>query len=228
MFIRALLFALTLSFASAASATTVLSEDFSGGLNGWTTLNGDVQLVSDGGPDGTGDAFFASTDTTGGSGTEMTTVFGAGWSGDLSAYNRGTLSFDFAHSLRAERLSPTASLPAIPDLIGSFGRIYVTSAAGVHPVVDTFLGTEWLSEWRTTSIRFDATTFRVSEADWASILANVTNISLRLESWAGIDEVVGLDNVALTPVPLPAALPMMVLAFGTLGMVRARAKRRLA
>jgi hypothetical protein len=45
----------------------------------------------------------------------------------------------------------------------------------------------------------------VSETNWATLLSNVTTFRIETESWNGVSETVGLDNVKLVAaIPIPA------------------------
>ncbi|MEJ6392671.1 VPLPA-CTERM sorting domain-containing protein [Gymnodinialimonas sp. 2305UL16-5] len=203
--IRFFSFLMALVIASQAGAT-VLREDFSGGLNGWSTSGAAFGIEQSGGPLGAGDAFMFALDN---ENTAMATTFGNGWSGDLSVYNHGKLSFDFIHTNIEE-----------PTLLSSFGRLYVNGTSGsVH--ADTYSGSPgatWTSVW----LGFDANAFNTSESNWQSIIADVTSIELRLESWAGNTERVGLDNAQLAPVPLPQTAFLLLASVGGLFIARRR------
>lgn len=205
--LRVMAFAGAMLVAGQATAATVLTEDFSGGLNAWFSIGGEFGLRTDGGPAGAGDAYMFTSDN---ADTAMTATFGNGWTGDLSAYDSGTLSFDFLHETLVK-----------PELLGSFGRIEIFGTSGFVRA-DAYGGAP-ASSWVTTALAFDAATFNTTQANWLSILGDVTSITLRLESWSGNTEVVGLDNVRLAPVPLPASV---LLLLGGLGMMFALRRHR--
>jgi hypothetical protein len=135
--------------------------------------------------------------------------FGNGWSGDLSGYDVGMLSLDFVHGLSLQT-----------SLIGSFGRITV-SGGGDSFKADIYSGAPTF-QWQTASLGFSAAVFGASDADWANVIANVDTIQIRLESWSGNTEVVGLDNVQLSAVPLPASALLLLGGLGMLTVVRRR------
>lgn len=204
--LSAVVIASSLTVAGPSSAATALFEDFSGGLNGWSSVGGSFGVNADGGPAGVGDAYMFTQDT---SDDAMAATFGTGWSGNLSDYNNGTLSFDFFHE---ELVQPT--------LISSFGRITVTGSAG-SAMADAYSG-DPLTTWTSAALGFDASTFGQTEEQWAAILNDVTSISIRLESWSRNTETVGLDNVQLAPVPLPASALLLLGGLGALVVMRRR------
>lgn len=205
---------------SAAQAATI-TEDFSGGLNGWTHLTTTgaggaggttggavVAIVPDGGPTGTGDAYIEYTEA---NSLWHHAIFGAGWTGDLSLYNGGMFSLDYVQT----------SGVGSPEL-ASFGILRV-SGAGTSATFDMVAAAP-TGTWTTASLLFSASTFSVSESTWASILGNVTEIRFQTESVSG-HEVIGLDNVSLVSpatVPLPAGGALLLAALGVLGLRRRR------
>jgi hypothetical protein len=68
----------------------------------------------------------------------------------------------------------------------------------------------------------------VSEAQFKSILANLTHVGIMMDWITGLDSI-DLDNVSFGPnsaVPLPAALPLFATGLGLLGAMGWRRKRK--
>ncbi len=209
---------------TAASAAT-LSENFSSGLNGWQVYgtsaaqgaNGtansgaNVSVQPTGGPAGGADPWLSMSDSTG---SWMHAVFGNGWSGDLSGFDGGTFSLDYIQTV------PSSG----SNFFSSFGFFRVTG--GGQSVGVDIIPSNPSSSWNSVAVSFSAGTFGISQSQWDNILANVTEIRIQAESWSGITETVGFDNVKLTtlaPVPLPASV---VLLLGALGMLSVGRRQR--
>lgn len=210
--------------ATSAHATSALIEDFSGGPNGWSVntptgpaqtggivIPGGAVLEANGGPAGAGDAYVSVTDPN----TRWThLVFGNGWSGDLSAFDGGTFSIDY------RQFAPAPVSPTSGNYFTSFGSLLVIGAAGTATA--DAIGTNPRDSWDSASIDFDSATFGVSQATWDAILGNVSEIRIQAESWSGVTETVGFDNVTLAPVPLPAGGLLLLTGLGALALRRAR------
>lgn len=177
-------------------SAALIFEDFSSGLNGWGHIqtsgssstggtSGTLDpksIIGDGGPSGIGDNYLQYQDV---DSNFMHAIFGNGWSGDLSAYNNGLFSFDFIQTAPSFGTS----------FIASFGFLRVTGGGltfGTDVIPDNPS-----TDWQNQSFSFSAATFGATEQQWSTVLANVTEIRLNVESWNGIEEFVGLDNVSL-------------------------------
>ncbi len=204
--LRMVVFAGAVVAAGQASAATALFEDFSGGLNGWTAEGAEFGVAPTGGPSGAGDAFMFVVDN---ANTALHATFGNGWTGDLSAYDTGTLSLDFVHPTLVQT-----------SLLSSYGRVTVTGASG-SAVADIYNG-DPSTLWQTAALGFDATTFGATDTEWSDILSNVQSITIRLESWSGNTETVGIDNVSLAAVPLPASVLFLLGGLGAMFAFRRR------
>ncbi|MFW6032168.1 MAG: hypothetical protein ACOCTI_02180 [Phycisphaeraceae bacterium] len=111
--------------------------------------------------------------------------------GDLGAYDGGTLSFDARLEYGSGRY------------LSGFGETTFRSSAG--DVTLDLAPDDPVDQWQTWSAPLTASAWGVSEAQWDSVLADVTGLEIRLEAIYG-NEDVGLDNVALVPEPATAML----------------------
>lgn len=201
---RTLLLACALCTAGAAGATTI-THDFSAGAAGFT-VSGGTPSIALGGPAGASDPYLRIRDGRGGN---MALTFGTGFSGNLSAFDGGTLSLDFIQT--AQRGG---------RYLAAFGTLTIRGSAGA--VSADIIAPNPDSLWRTASVTFSAATFGTSQAKWDAILGDVGSFSMITESWYGVSEVVGFDNVTLAAVPLPAGGLLMLAGLGGLAAVRKR------
>jgi len=123
------------------------------------------------------------------SGGRMAIVLPKGWYGNFANYNRGTISFD-ARTVAAAGGSPHEAFGLV-EITGA-GRTVQCDAAAPGAIVPAVT-------WTTYRLPLDAKRFGVEEAEWKQILSDVTRIIIRLEAFAGANEVMGLDNVSVTP-----------------------------
>jgi putative membrane-bound dehydrogenase-like protein len=121
------------------------------------------------------------------SGGRMAIVLPKSWHGKLNRNEGSVLSFD-ARTVDAKNGRPHEAFGVI-EITGA-GRTILADAATVKPIVPG-------DSWATYHLPFDAKTFRVSETDWKRILGDVSKVIIRLEGYAGANEVMGVDNVSL-------------------------------
>lgn len=119
----------------------------------------------------------------------MAVVFPKTWIGDLSGFLGGVISFD-ARTVDAQAGAPHKDFGLI-EITGA-GRTVSADAAGPGQVVPG-------SEWRRYQLRLSHETFRVQPRQWAEILSDVQRVLIRVEGFSNASEVMGLDNVSLTP-----------------------------
>lgn len=193
----ALLLASLLGLPLAASAAN-LKSDFTADSEGWTTAvpaGEGVQTWEVSG--GNGGGWLRVEDLSGNSDILLTAP--TSWLGNWSGFLGGTLSFD------AKNLSPNGTVIDWPG----FGEIRISNgstsvlldiAAAGQPPAD--------GQWQHYSVTL------TPAAGWgpslASVLANVTSLSINGELHAGPGEVVGFDNIQVTAVPEPASLAMLL------------------
>lgn len=131
--------------------------------------------------------------------------------GNWSAYLGGTLSFD-AKNLNSD--TPNWDTFGTLALSGGGKTLQQDLIVVGEPPAD--------GQWHHYSI---ALTSAVWGPDLAGVLANLQGLTLIGEFHAGVTEVLGLDNIAVSAVPEPAAWPLLVLGLAAFGL-RAQARRR--
>jgi PEP-CTERM motif len=147
---------------------------------------------------------------------DMVVVLPTSLLGDWSAFLGGTLSFD------AINLSGVAS-----DWAG-FGLVTITGAAGTVSF-DIEPGAKPTTTWATYSGTLSTANFGAS---LPSVLANVTGVTIKLESHNGFDagnpmnsDYNGFDNLKVSAVPEPASMALMLAGLATAGAVGAVRRR---
>ncbi|MGC3939538.1 VPLPA-CTERM sorting domain-containing protein [Roseobacter sp. EG26] len=205
----ALLFSVFLAIGSTAlqASAATITNSFDSDAQGWTGNPGEGSLawVASGGNLG---GHIRITDIGGGinNGFASGALAGADFLGDLSAFNGGMLSLDMATFAGGGGTFP------------SFGNLRV-EGGGLVANVDVAANAP-IGGWQSYSATFDAATWGVSEADWTTILSNVTLFGVPTDAFDGGDTI-GIDNVTLaskqmSPVPLPAG--MLLLLSGLIGI----------
>ncbi len=190
---------LTLPLAAAAAG-------FDSGDEGWTALNGGAQVwVATG---GNGGGWLRVTDT---SNDDFLLQAPTPWLGNWSGFLGGTLSFD---ALNVNNESPDWGPFGEVVITGTTGSVTLDMVAANHPPAD--------GQWHRYSVLL-APAAGWSGAPLASVLANVTSLTLKGEFHAGVTEIVGIDNIQVTAVPEPASA---VLLLGGLGLLAALRRKR--
>jgi hypothetical protein len=167
-----------------------LATTFDTDLGGWTTSGGvAVYRASGGNPGG-----YLFVDN-----SEQDVVLAAApqkFRGDLRAYSGGTLSFDGNMLQRGpdppNRFWTDQEAAAYG---GNYGTVTIRGA-GLVARKDLEPREPPLQSWKHYSTPFTAAAFGVSEANWTSILTNVTGITVSLEAIYG-QEMQGFDNFVL-------------------------------
>jgi|LGVC01.1.fsa_nt_gb hypothetical protein len=182
------------------TATTIceaaIVSTFDADLEGWTwdSIFATVQHRSSGGNPG---GYFRMEDIA--PSAPFTAIAPNKFLGNQSGLNNGTLSMDLR-------------LLIVPDEFDfeSFGTVKFTGSGGLMAQHDLVSGRPATS-WITYEAPLTAATWGVSEADWATLLSEVTQIDISLAAGAGLSAS-GFDNFSVAPVPLPPAWILMLSA----------------
>lgn len=212
---------------AAAHATAAPAASFDAGAQGWSVVDfnccGQYTVPAAGyTPDwsaagGAAGGFISFADPSGGS---FYFAASSGFTGDLSAYLSGTLSF-------ARKVStPAGSVQWRDDpdvVIVSGGQAYVWRGAD-NP------GADWTAEqvtlaapgWSLGALGGAA----VSDAAFAAALGSVSALYIRGETINGVVETTALDSVQITPVPEPATALMLLAGLALAGAAAGTGRRQ--
>ena len=167
------------------SSLTGLHETFETPTDAWRITDNGTQTAAKfqetGGRPG---GWLQLNDTSGG---RMAIVLPKEWHAELKPGNRTVLSFD-ARTVDRKNGRPHEAFGLV-EITGA-GKTLTADAAGPKPIVPGV-------SWTTYSLTLDARTFRVSEPEWQRILSDLTQIIIRLEAYAGANEIMGVDNISL-------------------------------
>jgi hypothetical protein len=184
----------------AATLTLAVSSALAAGFNtdaeGWTTTNGGAQVWMPTG--GNGGGWLQVTDI---SNDDFLLNAPAAWLGNWSTYAGGTLSFD-ARNVNGD--VPDWSPFGEVIIWGPGGPLVFDMAAPGNPPAD--------GQWHHYSFVLPA----------SPVLANVVGLTIKGEFHAGVTEVVGFDNIQVTPVPEPAEAALLLGGLGLLALQRRR------
>ena len=187
----------------AALPLAAAAAGFDAGSEGWTTSNGgDQSWVATG---GNGGGWLRVADTTN---DDFLLNAPSGWLGNWSAYLGGTLSFD---ALNVNNEAPDWAPFGEVTITGAAGTAVLDMVAANHPPAD--------GQWYRYSVLLSPSA-GWSGAPLASVLANVTSLTLKAEFHAGVSEVVGIDNLQVTAVPEPAGAALLLGGLGLLAGLR--------
>ena len=215
--LKTLLAALMMAMAAVPAQAATLSFDFDGSAQGWALIDksgkttgtkGILTAHSTGGASG---GYLSARDKAGG---RMELVAPSALNGDLSRFLGGNLSF-----MLREIASTKANAATTPP----FGRVYLRGG-GRTIWADGYSG-QPSNEWRAGGVRFTADTFRVDDATFRNVLADVSLFSITMESRYGLVETTGIDSLSITPVPLPAGAVLLLAALAGLGLLGYRRTR---
>ncbi|MEM9838074.1 MAG: hypothetical protein AAF830_02860 [Pseudomonadota bacterium] len=198
--VSAALAAGTLSLFASAHAATITAS-FDADAEGFVADGFALTWQATGGnPDG----YLFLRDDTGGFGT---LTFGPDLIVPLQ--EGGTISFD------ATLFSATGGNTT------EFGELTL-AGGGFSATVDMVTGVPPTGSWQTYSVNLDAATWGLAPGDFATMLANISDITLVIESTFGVNERLGFDNFQVTQaVPVPAAA-LLFAPFAAAGMRRIR------
>ncbi|MEO6280402.1 PEP-CTERM sorting domain-containing protein [Roseateles sp.] len=181
----------------------VTAAGFDAGDEGWATPTGGTQTWQ--GSGGNGGGWLQIEDIDGN--TDILLTAPSAWLGNWSAYLGGTLSFD------AKKVNDVSNdWPGFGEIriSGPGGSVLLDVAEAGQPVGE--------GEWHRYSVAL------TPAAGWgpslASVLANVTSLTINGEFHAGPGEVVGFDNIQVTAVPEPASAALLLAGIGLLACLR--------
>ena len=203
IFAAASTLALSLSAAQAGTVTSTFDTDG----EGFTLSGGALSFAATGGNPG---GHIRATDTVS---TFMQLTLPSKFTA-APLLEGGTISFD----AREFGSGPSVS---------GFGTI--TLSDGTNTATrDPFGSTLPAGVWTSISADLDAGDWSLSGGTFETILANISSISIQVESINGFDEVVGIDNVSVdtvSPVPLPMTAPLLIAGVLGLGYATRRGRR---
>lgn len=195
-------------FSNAQAASVVSTFDVDAdGWAGWPGEGAVAHVAAGGNPDG----HIRVTDIGIGGPLGSAAVAPSKFLGDLSGFNNGALSVD---------LSTFGGGGGLFDI---FGTWRIESGSGQVALFDTTDVTPPRGAWTTVLAPMTAEAWGTTPGEWSAILADVTSLAISTDAFDGGDTI-GIDNVSLRPVPLPAAAPML---FGALVLLGRFARRRL-
>lgn len=201
--LRATLIALCTALPLAASAA-----GFSTGDEGWTTpvapLGGTQAWEATG---GNGGGWLKVTDIDGGS--DILISAPSAWLGNWSAYLGGTLSFD---ARNVNGISTDWAGFGEITISGPAGSVQLDVAAPGQPALDGL--------WHHYGATLAPAAGWSNAGAFASVLANVTSLTINGEFHAGPGEVVGFDNIEVSAVPEPASAALLLGGVGLLAILR--------
>jgi len=174
--------AIVLGAATNALAQPTVFSNFDEGADGWVAINGgDVVWLAEGGHPG---GFLQVTDVPLPPGSyEM--VAPAKFLGDIRGFDLGRLQWD-ARTIEA----------TLFNWVGSYGRVFIVGGNGEEVSFDPVPAGIISTAWTTYTADLSAEKFGVTQEEFDAVLADVTEIRIRLEAYDD-DDVMGFDTVLL-------------------------------
>lgn len=176
------------------AAAAPISSTFDFGTELWAPSLGQgvVTHVANGGNPG---GHIVARDLAVGRGNNLFLVAPAAYHGDLSRFDGGTISVDFTQ----------VSTGSTQPFLSRFGRVQISSnivdlqtdlnAADLVPGSTPIPS----SGFQTYTTEFSAAGFGLSQQDWISLISNVTDLRIDMESFPGANnERVGVDNISIS------------------------------
>ncbi|MBS1145022.1 MAG: sorting domain protein [Proteobacteria bacterium] len=142
------------------------------------------------------------------------------YTGNLSAYAGGTLSFDTYYTPN----EASSAWRDDADVVLSSGSTHLVWQAANNPGANwthVSVALDAAQGWKIGSIHGSQAT----AADLANALSNLTALRIRGEYVSGVIETTGLDNVSLAPVPEPETWAMLLAGLGIVGTLGRRKHR---
>ena len=112
--------------------------------------------------------------------------------GDLTTYSQGTLTFDLKNTVDNGQ-----------TMLGCYGSVRIASGL-LSAEKNVVPYNTYFSDWTSFSIPLTADAWGVTPAQWDSILADVTEIIIYMDTQMNYYDRTGLDNFCLTS-PAPGA-----------------------
>jgi Laminin B (Domain IV)/PEP-CTERM motif len=189
----------------AALPLAASAASFDTGDEGWTTVDGGNQTWQATGGNGGGWLQVVDADD-----RDFRLLAPASWLGNWSAYAGGTLSFD------AKNINHDT-----PDW-APFGEVVITGSAGSATLDMVPAGNPPADgQWHRYSVVL-APAAGWSGTPLATVLADVTSLSIKGEFHAGVTETVGIDNIQVAAVPEPQSALLLAAGLGLLAGLRRR------
>jgi hypothetical protein len=193
----------------AALPLAAAAAGFDAGDEGWTSSDGGTQTwVASG---GNGGGWLRVADATD---ADFLLNAPSAWLGNWSGFSGGTLSFD---ALNVNNESPDWAPFGEVTITGAAGTAVLDIVAANNPPAD--------GQWHRYSVLLSPAA-GWSGAPLASVLANVTSLTIKGEFHAGVTEVVGIDNIQVSAVPEPASAALLLGGLGGLGLMAGLRRKR--
>ena len=195
-----LAFALTLNLLIVRPATGLtIQSTFDSGLEGWTAVLITTTWQTTGGNPG---GFLRGVDQP----FTSYLLAPAAFLGDLSAFNGGYMSFDHIALDTAGE-----SIAGLGGTVEIYSGSQVASADLLTP----------MTSWQTGSAPLTATAWGVSQATWTSLLSNVTEIRVIVDSTLSGGNADGFDNFTIVT-PEPGTFLLLATGFACFGYAHRR------
>ncbi len=194
------------------AAALPISHTFDSDAQGWTAIGATLSHVGSGGNPG---GYLKFSDTQSGY------MYAALSVSDLSSFIGGSLAFD----ARLVQNNAGAGLPL-------FGEVTIDAGATGSATLD--LAPQFLTtNWTTYSALLDAASWGLSDGQFQNVLANATQIRIKVDGRNGIGDVTGFDNFSISggqvqgetgpAVPEPTSLALFALGCAVVAL---RPRRR--
>ena len=139
----------------------------------------------------------------------------SGWLGNWSTYLGGKLSFD---AKNVNGIAPDWPGFAEIRIGGPGGSLLLDIAPAGLPPTD--------GQWHHYEVSLTSAAGWGSPGALASVLANVTSLTINGEFHAGPGEVLGIDNIQVSAVPEPASAALLLAGLGGLGLMAGLRRKR--
>ena len=186
----------------------VIESTFDTDDEGWTGYNLAVSFTSTGGNPG---GYLQVSDEP----FESYAIAPSKFSGNLTQYNGGTISYDFI------KIDGKGGQSA-----GHGGEVTIEGTNGSLAVIDMHDEDPAVGTWNSASLPFAFSSSDRIETDWLAILADVKEIRMVADLTDAGNDVAGIDNFAIAPVPEPSPLALMLTGITAMWLIRYACARR--